>query len=325
MRNPSIALVTARAARGTDYDMPLLLAALRNVGADAQEVDWDDDAIDWSRFDLVLLRSTWDYFDRLREFLAWAQRVSRQTQLLNPLGVIRWNTDKHYLADLSGAGVPVVPSMFVEPGDDALSAVDRFLQSIPHPLSAPSPASGGRKSQDVVVKPAVGAGSRDAQRHAHENRDAIVAHVRRLLDKNRSVLLQPYLERVDEHGETALLFFDGVFSHAIRKGPLLKRNAGPTAGLYAEETITPRTPSPDELEVARRALGAIPLQTPLAYARVDLIRDADGAPCLLELELVEPSVFVGYADGVADRFVQALMRHLKAPLPSGAGGRRPSA
>ena len=192
-----IALVTARAARGTDHDMPPLLAALREAGADAREVDWDDDAIDWSRFDLVLLRSSWDYFERLREFLAWAERVSQRTRLLNPLDVIRWNSDKHYLRDLERVGVPVVPSTFVEPGDDTLSAVDRFLQSIPHPPSAPSPASGGKEFSDVVVKPAVGAGSRDAQRHARDNRDAIVAHIRRLLDKNRSALLQPLNNRND--------------------------------------------------------------------------------------------------------------------------------
>jgi O-ureido-D-serine cyclo-ligase len=308
MSDISIALVTARKARGTDYDMPPLLDAVRATGADVHEIDWDDEAVDWSRFDLALLRSTWDYFERLPTFLAWAERVSRQTRLLNPLEVIRWNTDKHYLADLARAGVGVVPSRFIEPGADAASAVDRFLQSIPHPPSAPSPASGGRENRDVVVKPAVGAGSRDAQRHARDNRDAIVAHVQRLLDKNRSVLLQPYLDRVDEHGETALLFFDGVFSHAIRKGPLLKRGEGSTTGLYAEETIEPRTPSADELAVAQRALAAIPFEQPLLYARVDLIRDDSGAPRLLELELVEPSVFVAHADGVAERFTRAIMR-----------------
>jgi O-ureido-D-serine cyclo-ligase len=308
---PRIALVTARAARGTDHDMPLLLAALRDAGAEPHEVDWDDDSVDWSRFDLALLRSTWDYFDRLPAFLAWAEGVSRQTRLLNPLDVIRWNTDKHYLADLQRAGVPVVPSMFVEPGENATVAANRFLNCFPHPPSAPSPASGGRENSDVVVKPAVGAGSRDAQRHARDARDAIIAHVQRLLDRNRSVLLQPYLDRVDEHGETALLFFEGGFSHAICKGPLLKRGEDATAGLYAEETITPRTPSPDELAVAQGALAAMPFRQPLLYARVDLIRDDDDSPRLLELELVEPSVFAANADGVAERFAKAVLRHIE--------------
>ncbi|HJR12739.1 MAG TPA: hypothetical protein VJ833_02470 [Rhodanobacteraceae bacterium] len=294
MTSPRIALVTVRAARGTDYDMPLLLDALRAARVDAHEIDWDDDAIDWSRFDLVLLRSTWDYFERLPEFLTWAERVSQQTRLLNPLEVIRWNTDKHYLADLARAGVPVVPSAFIEPGEDPLPVIDALLAA--HP-----------SMRDVVVKPAVGAGSRDAQRHSRDSREAVVAHVQRLLGKNRSVLLQPYLDAVDEHGETALLFFDSEFSHAIRKGPLLQRDKGPTAGLYAEETIEPRSPSPDELAVARRALAAIPFRQPLLYARVDLIRDDDGAPRLLELELVEPSVFAAHDDGAAQRFVTAIL------------------
>jgi len=298
---PRIALVTARAARGTDCDMPLLLAALRQAGADAQEVDWDDDAIDWSRFDLALLRSTWDYFERLPEFLDWAARVAERTRLANPLPVVRWNTDKHYLAELARAGVSVVPSTFLEPDDDVAAILEVVLNT--HP-DAP----------DFVVKPAVGAGSRDAQRHARDDRSGIVAHARRLLDARRSVLLQPYLDRVDEHGETALLFFDGVFSHAIRKGPLLKRGAGATTGLYAKETIEPRTPSSDELAVAQRALAAIPFEQPLLYARVDLIRDDDGSPRLLELELVEPSVFAEHADGVAERFAQAILRRLEAPL-----------
>lgn len=291
---PRIALVTARAARGTDYDMPPLLAALRDAGADASEVDWDDDTVDWSRFDLALVRSTWDYFERLPAFLDWATRVSGQTRLLNPIEVIRWNTDKHYLAHLGHSGVPVVPGRFVEPGDNSDVAVNAGLSAYPGAV-------------DIVVKPAIGAGSRDAQRHARMNRDAIVAHVQRLLDANRSVLLQPYLERVDDHGETALLFFNGEYSHAIRKGPLLKRNTAPTTGLYAEETITARTPSADERAVARRALDAFPFRQPLLYARVDLIHDDDGSPRLLELELVEPSVFVSHADGTAERFARAIM------------------
>jgi len=215
--------------------------------------------------------------------------------------VVRWNTDKHYLAELARAGVPVVPSTFLEPDDDVAAILEVVLNT--HP-DAP----------DFVVKPAVGAGSRDAQRHARDDRSGIVAHARCLLDARRSVLLQPYLDRVDEHGETALLFFDGVFSHAIRKGPLLKRGAGATTGLYAKETIEPRTPSSDELAVAQRALAAIPFEQPLLYARVDLIRDDDGSPRLLELELVEPSVFAEHADGVAERFAQAILRRLEAPL-----------
>ncbi|MGH8090233.1 MAG: hypothetical protein ACREO6_02145, partial [Rudaea sp.] len=153
--------------------------------------------------------------------------------------------------------------------------------------------------------------SRDAQRYHASERDAPAAHVRRLLDAGRSVLLQPYLDRVDAHGETALIFFDGKFSHAIRKGPLLRRGEGPTRALFAAEHITPRQPSAAELALAERTLAAIPFGT-LLYARVDLLHtdqgsDKDGSPCVLELELTEPSLFFAHAAGSAARCARAIV------------------
>jgi O-ureido-D-serine cyclo-ligase len=292
----AIALVTAAAARNLDEDLAPLEAALRAAGAAPSIVNWDDAAIDWSQFDLVLLRSAWDYSLRLPEFLGWIDRVSPLTTLVNPREVVRWNTDKHYLAHLAKAGVPVVPSTFVEPGDDASRALDAFL------------ANAG---DEFVVKPSVGAGSRDAQRYGREERDAALAHARRLLDANRSVLLQPYLNRVDAHGETALIFFAGAFSHAIRKGPLLKRGEGPTRALFATEHIMPRTPGAEEIAVAGRTLAAMPFGE-LLYARVDLIHDDDGAPRVLELELTEPSLFFEHAPGSADRFARAIVARARA-------------
>jgi len=184
-----------------------------------------------------------------------------------------------------------VPSTFVEPGEDASRALDAFL------------ATAG---EEFVVKPSIGAGSRDAQRYARGERDAALAHARRLLEADRSVLLQPYLGRVDAHGETALIFFAGTFSHAIRKGPLLKRGEGPTRALFATEHITARTPSADEIAVAERTLRAMPFGE-LLYARVDLIHDDDGTPRVLELELTEPSLFFAHASGSANRFAQAII------------------
>ncbi|MEO6967169.1 MAG: hypothetical protein ABI132_01750 [Rhodanobacteraceae bacterium] len=313
-----VALVTARAARDLDEDLAPLDAALSTAGAKVSVVDWDDMEVDWSRFDLALPRSTWDYAERLPEFLSWAPRVAVQTKLLNPLNVIRWNTDKHYLRELAQAGVPTVPSAFIEPGENAQSALVRFLDN-GIPLPNPPPLGAGvlcamEGAGDFVVKPAIGAGSRDAQRYTSTQRDDAIAHVQRLLDANRSVLLQPYLHSVDEHGETALLFFDGVFSHAIRKGPLLKRGEGSTRALFAAEHITPRPPSEQELEVAQRALEAMPFEKPLLYARIDLIREDDGAPRLLELELTEPSVFLAHDKPAAARFAAAILRRLNSQV-----------
>lgn len=288
----TIALVSARAARDLDEDLPPLIAALRALDAPVSVVDWDDAGVDWRSFEVALLRSTWDYAMRLQEFLAWSERVARLTRLLNPLAVIRWNTDKHYLADLAQAGVPTVPSEFVEPGQDAAQALREFQAR--------------HGSGELVVKPAIGAGSRDAQRHRGTAHAAIEAHLRRLIEAGRSAVVQPYLERVDAHGETALIYFAGQFSHAIRKGPLLRTGEDPTEQLFAAETIAPREPTREELNVGELALRAIP-SGPLLYARVDLIRDARDAPGVLELELTEPSVFLNYAAPAAQRFAAAIL------------------
>ncbi|HJU38583.1 MAG TPA: hypothetical protein VJ724_03360, partial [Tahibacter sp.] len=232
------------------------------------------------------------------EFLAWTERAGAATTLLNPPAVVRWNTDKHYLADLERAGVAIVPSRFVEPGGDAAAALDAFLAGFPD-------------AAEFVVKPCVGAGSRDARRHARSAIAEARAHLSALLASGRSALVQPYLDRVDDHGETALMFFDGAFSHAIRKGPLLRRGEDATRALFAAEHITARAPSHAERALAERTLAAIP-GGPLLYARVDLIHDAAGNPCVLELELSEPSLFFAHGEGSADRYAASILARARA-------------
>jgi glutathione synthase/RimK-type ligase-like ATP-grasp enzyme len=295
MSKPTIALVTAAAARDLDEDLPPLESALRNAGAEVAIAEWDRPQ-DWSRFDIALLRSTWDYPQRLAEFFAWAAEVSTKTKLLNPLQVVKWSSDKHYLQDLVRAGVPSVLTKFIEPGENAPARIAEML-------SEP-------EVHEFVVKPAIGAGSRDAQRFGPEEKAAAAEHAQRMLSEKRSVMVQPYLNRVDEYGETALIYFEGKFSHAIRKGPLLKRKEGPTTELFARETITARVPDAAELRVGARAVQAMPFETPL-YARVDLIRDEKGEPVVLELEMIEPSLFFPFAGGSAERFAGAVVRRVK--------------
>jgi O-ureido-D-serine cyclo-ligase len=293
----AVALVTCHAARALDEDLPPLVSAFAAVGASAQIVGWDDDGVDWARFDLALLRSAWDYTERLAQFLTWIESTAARTLLINPLAVVRWNSDKHYLRELARAQLPVVPTHIAEAGGSARPALEEFLAR--------------HTGAELVVKPAVGAGSRDARRHPRGDIDGIVAHMEPLLAAGRSVMLQPYLESVDRDGETALMFIDGRFSHAIRKGPLLPAGAPATAALFAPEDIRPRVPGADEVAVAERVMAEVPFDT-LLYGRVDLIRDELGRPCVLELELTEPSLYLAHRPGSAEEFAAAALARLAA-------------
>jgi glutathione synthase/RimK-type ligase-like ATP-grasp enzyme len=297
---PPIALVSARSARGQDADLEPLCAALTALGLAHETVDWDNPVADWGSYPIALVRSTWDYTQRLPEFMAWIEHASALTTILNPPEVLRWNVDKHYLGELARRGLPVVPSLFIEPGDDIDAGVAAFL--------------GRNREPELVVKPTVSAGSRDTQRYARNDGDEIHAHVERLLMARRSVLLQPYFDRVDAQGETALLHFEGQFSHAIRKGQLLRRGQAPTRALFAAEHIAPRDPPPEERALALRVLEALPFGR-LLYARVDLIRAPDGSPCVLELELTEPSLFFAHAPRGAAMLAGAVQRRLGALAP----------
>jgi glutathione synthase/RimK-type ligase-like ATP-grasp enzyme len=303
-----VALVTARQALPLDEDMPPLIAALTARGADVETPFWDDGSVDWSCFDIAVLRSTWDYVERIDEFLAWAKRARAQTRLLNPPEVVRWNTDKHYLVHLDRHGVPVVPTRFVEPGVDTDAEFAVFLSGGEGSLSVGQVAG----FSDFVVKPSIGAGSRDAARYRRADADAARTHLRRLVTtERRSAMLQPYLDRVDDHGETALLYFAGTYSHAARKGPLLRAGQGLVEGLFAPEEITPRTADAPERRLAADVVAALPFAAPL-YVRVDLIRDGEGRPVVLEVEMTEPSVFLAHAPGAADTFARAILGRVSA-------------
>lgn len=300
---PLIALVTAIESRAHDDDLPALAAACAAAGVDAHVLAWDDPTVSWARFDAAVLRSPWNYMERLHDFLAWCARVDRRTRLLNPLSVVRWNTDKHYLADLAVRGVPVVPTRFVEPDEDADAAVAAALAEF-------------AEAYEIVVKPSVSAGSRDTRRHPRRRPQAIAAHVRRLLEARRSVMLQPYLSAIDARGETALLYFAGAYSHAVRKAALLEADGAARSHTSAPEVIRAHEPASEERALADRVLAIVAahpaLEGPLAYARVDLIPGDDGAPRLLELELCEPALFVRHAPGSAERFADAVAALLRA-------------
>jgi hypothetical protein len=281
-------LATCATLPDGDEDADLLLAALGDLGVDARWAVWSDPAVEWDT-DLVVLRSTWDYTADRDAFLDWVAQVPR---VANGPDVVRWNTDKVYLRDLAAAGVPTVATAFAAPGE---------------------PAQFARHFTEFVVKPSVGAGSRGVGRFTPDRADDAHRHVADLHAAGRTAMVQPYLDAVDTIGETALIYFDGRFSHGVRKAAMLPEGmAHPVRGadLYVAERIEARRPDQAELAVGEAALAVVRSRfgADQLYARVDMLPSPDG-PVLVELELTEPSVFLRYGgDGAeaARRFAAAI-------------------
>ncbi len=289
-----IALVTASVSRDLDEDLPILGAALERAGTQFHFVNWHD-AIDWSQYSAIFLRSPWDYHLRRDEFLAWLREASKVTRVFNSCEIVEWNSDKRYLAELSAGGVPVVPTRFISSADEASvrDVIDEF-------------------GNDIVVKPSISAGSHDTSRY----RDAsltigdVVTHVARIIAAGAAAMMQPYESGIDERGETGMVWLNGELSHAFRKGAILAVEPDMGNGLYAAEDIGARVATPAEVSLGEqimaflaRRFGAAPL-----YARVDVIPDADGRPQLMELELVEPSFFLFSSPGADDRVASAFVK-----------------
>ena len=286
-----VAVVTAAVSRHLDLDIAPALAALSDLGISTRVLEWDDPTVVWSDFSLVLVRSPWDYSTRLAEYLEWIDRVDSESMLVNEAAVLRWSSDKHYLLDLEHAGVPIIPSTFLHAGDAVVL-----------------PSSG-----EFVVKPSVSAGSRDTQRYRAGESDKGILHAERLLAQGRDVLIQPYIGSVDERGETALVCFDGVVSHALRKGPILSHGSAMRTvdGLYAVEDISARSPTSEEVHVADLVNAVIPSIGPPTYVRIDLVQGDGGEILVLEVEANEPSLFLDLAPGAAEKYAAAISRRLR--------------
>lgn len=254
-----------------DQDLPVLAAALEGAGAEAVVVCWDDAEVDWAAFDLALIRSTWDYSWRVAEFVAWVERCGGLTRLANPAGVVRWNTDKRYIGDLAAAGVPVVPTRYLAPGDPAELPDDH----------------------EFVVKPTAGAGARYAARYTPEERETAVRQLAAMHAEGLTAMVQPYVKNIDAAGERALQFFGGRLLHASRKGAVLEPGTPYDGDKVPHPRLEVWEPTAAELAVAERALAAVPGGADaVLYARVDLVDGDDGEPRVMELELVEPNLFL---------------------------------
>jgi glutathione synthase/RimK-type ligase-like ATP-grasp enzyme len=283
----TLAIATSDEFPELDPDSRLLLPELEQRDIDFEIAVWNDPGVDWSAFDTILIRSTWDYFHHAREWAAWLDRIeSLGVPMLNPLRVVRWNSHKSYLQQLAAADVPVVDTVMTQ-GD------------------APVDLSGllaGAGWDDAIVKPAIDGGAARLFRvqdvhDAQARFDELVAQ--------GDVLVQPFLRSIVDQGELSLLYFGRDLSHTLRKtakpGDI---RVQPVWGGNAE-TIGPTA---EMIHVAERVFDAI--DDELLYARVDLVRADDGTLRLIELEVIEPLLFLELDPDAPGRFADALAARL---------------
>ncbi len=285
-----LTLVTCRQLPEPDHDEAPLLSALADAGVEARMAAWDDPDVDWGASPLTVVRSTWDYPEDRDGFLDWMRRAaSASTTLRNPVSVMAPNTHKGYLATLERAEVPVVPTRWFARGGQVATADS--MRALPW--------------DRIVTKPAIGAGSRGVRAFdltVDDDVEAAAAHVAQLQAASE-VLVQPQLASIADEGERDVVWIDGELTHVVTKR---SRLAGED-----EHVDTPREPTDAERLLAMRALRTIPAlgQGELLYARVDMATDELGTLRVVELELVEPSLFVAMHEPAMDRLVRALARH----------------
>lgn len=293
---PSLVLFATYAARPElTEDDQLFAHALERRGVRVRAAAWDDPAVAWSSATAVVIRSTWDYHLRQAEFLDWVDHVAGSTTLHNDARIVRWNSHKRYLDELAKRQIRVIDTVFADAG----SRLDVDLIARAHGWS------------DIVVKPAVSASAHETRRFVEEERDQAQAHLERLL-RSRDVMVQPHLTALAERGELSLLYARGRFSHAVRRRSALVDAGAMAKSAAAAASNAARRFAYRVLSAASDAAGIEP--NDLLYARVDLAETGADSYQLLEVELVEPSLFLLHAPEAAEQFADALTRN-----PLGAG------
>ena len=281
-----------------DTDRPLHEIACAAAGIDLDYCVWSDPAVAWGEYDLVVVRSTWDYLEHLDEFSAWLERVGAFGRLHNPAPVIFWNLDKRYLLQLAAVGVPIIPTTLCSRPEEVDAAFGNIVG-------------------EVVVKPVVSAGSRLTGRFAVGDPGATrLAH--EILAEGTPVFVQPAVASVATEGEVSTLAFGGVVSHSVRKGPLLALGGGLVGGNYSER-LAPEQLTSSQRETVDAASAAVMrlvvdrfgVDEPLLYVRIDVVTLDDGSVGVMEIELAEPTFFLEIDPPAADRFAELLVRRLR--------------
>ena len=292
-----VALASCQDLPGWEVDDQPLERALRDFGVDVWCPPWDSEDIDWSIFDAVLIRTTWDYMKRSGKFLTWVEHCSTVSKLFNPGDVVRWNSNKSYLKELESQGVKLAPTMWIERGSTV--SIDELLSGVDWQMG--------------FLKPYVGATAIHTLRFDRSQRGHDQAQS--LLDQQLphcGMMLQPYMPRVEEQGELSAIYFDGSLSHSVRKIPVpgdyrVQDDFG-AADFGVGLTEVQRTFA-DKVMSAVHAI--FPKHMPLLYARIDWLTDNEGELVLNELELIEPSLFFRHSDGAGQKLANALMRRIR--------------
>ena len=288
MQRRSIAFVTWEGAPDLTPDDRLAIPALSAAGIDVVPAIWSDAGVEWRRFDAAILRSTWDYHRRPAEFRSWLDRLEADgIALWNPVALARWNMDKRYLRDLGGRGVSTVPTAWIPAsGDVGL-----------HEIMAE------RGWTDAVLKPVVAATSYRTVRISAARRGGPLRGVEELpgILEHGEGMLQPFIPQVHEEGEWSLMFFGGEYSHAVLKRPaegdfrVQEEFGGSSQAIVAPTALQ---------DSAARVLAAV--EHPWLYARVDGVRDETGGLLLMELEMLEPLLFLAQHPDAPARFANAI-------------------
>jgi glutathione synthase/RimK-type ligase-like ATP-grasp enzyme len=260
------------------------IAPLAELGWRVETLSWRQATQPWSDFDAVIIRSTWDYWNDVPAFLEALARINRQTRLANPLDLVHWNLAKTYLRDLEGQGVGVVPTLWLDGLDG----------------SSPGECSERLGTKELVVKPVIGANGQDAFRFVGGEDPVRWATIAERFP-GRACMVQPFLRNVLAEGEYSLFYFNAEFSHAILKVPAageFRSQEERGAEIHAVE------PAQALLLSGRRAMAAVS-PAPL-YGRVDFVRNAAGNFDVMELELIEPSLYLRMEPEAPQRFARAV-------------------
>jgi len=281
---PDFSFVTYSKLPQLDPDDLLVVERLTERGVKCSAAVWDDPSVDWANAGTCVVRSTWDFHLNPHAFAQWIQHVSSKTRLFNQASLMLWNMRKTYIEDLSRRGVPTVPTIFFRAGEkiDLASLMETHAW------------------HDAIVKPVVGLATYGVKRFSREPSSLAGSqqHANKLL-KDCDVMVQPYMPSVEAYGERALVFLGGEFSHAVRKMAFQPLAVAGQAG------ETPVEASAAEREVGSKALACV--DGPTLYARVDVVPDSNNQPRVLELELIEPSLFLAMNEHATERFAAALL------------------